>query len=205
MKRIELEESLASSIGFLIFAFGIVVIIIGPNSHVSNIIDGSAYMALGLAIGMLGIERLSNFQLNYIHRRLGPYGTKTLTLWDIRGCLLQFFGICVYIGSSILLLVSLFRHFPTEYSYLSIVLQALGLALTSLGRRHADVLKYHDIAKAIDIIDEDIAAIKEKSANITQQLEKLDKNTDEKRREHNEINNISDFMPHGEIPPGLEC
>jgi hypothetical protein len=205
MKRIRLEVSVSTAIGILISVFGILQIIIGPNSHMSNIIEGCAYIGLGVATGLSGIERLSNFQLNNIHQQLGPYGTRTLTLFNIRGYFLEFFGVCTYIGGSILLPFSLLRHLPVEYSDLSIVLLALGLAFTSLGRRHADVLKYDDIAIAISSIHENVAAINEESVKIMKELQTLRNNTDEKRREHYETNNISDFMPHGEIPPGLEC
>jgi len=194
-----------AAMGFIIFVFGILGLFIGPNSHESNILRGGACMTLGLATLALGIERLSNFKLNTIHEWLGPYGSKTLTLSDIWGYVLQFFGVCGYIGGTILLAFSLLRQLSVENIDLSIVLLAVGLALSSLGRMHADNRKYDDIAKSINSMYEDVAAIKEKSVKITEQLEILDKNIDEKRTEHYETNNISDFMPHGEIPPGLEC
>ncbi len=193
MKKMRLEISASVAIGFVIIILGIVQIIIGANSNdIAVIIRGCAYMALGSASSASGIERLLNFKLDKIHEWFGPYDTKKQTLFDIRGNILKFLGICAYTGGTILLLLSTLGRLPVENSGLSIGLIALGLAFSSLGRMHTDNRKYDDIAEGINSMDKDLAAIKDESVKITKKLEILDKNIEEKSREHSGTDNISD-------------
>ena len=208
MRRIALQASALASIGFVWFLFGIAEIFIGSNTGFSNILGGCALMTIGMVTWAFGFERLVNYQLGEIHDRLGPYKTRDLTLLDIRGCILLLLALCAYTGGTTLSAFVFFRHWPVEYFDLGIALLPLGLALWSLSRMHADIFKYNDIANAIDDIVNAINITHEDVSLIERTIEKrqtLDKKIGQKNGEHDRTYYAFDFIPHGEIPPGLEC
>ncbi len=180
MNRITLQASAYLTMGLLWSLFGI-LIFIGPNPDFSNILRACAVITFGIVTCALGFERILNYKLDVIHQHFGPYQTWTFTLFDIiRGFILVLFALCAYVGGTILNLIVFFRHWPVQYYDLAIVLLPLGLAFWSLFGMYVDSLKYDDIGKAIGILDQ-------------------------RNGEHDRTYNIFDFIPHGEIPPGLEC
>jgi len=185
MKKMRLEISASMAMGGMIIFLGILTAFIGVSSHdIEVIIRGCAFIALGAASSALGIERLLNFKLDKIHEWLGPYEAKKRTLFEIRGKILKFLGICAYTGGTVLLLFSVLGYLQIGNSDLSIGLIAIGLVFSSLGRMHADNSKFDDIADGINSMYKDISAIADK-------VVVLDKEKG-KSRENSGDDNISD-------------
>ena len=193
MNRLRLEVSASTAIGFVIVLLGVLQIFIGTSSSdIAIIVRGFAYVGLGVAGAASGIERLLNFKLDKIHEWLGPHEIKKQTLFDIRGNILKFLGLCANIAGTILLIsVSLGRFLVTDGD-LIIGLLALGLVFSSLGRMHTDSRKYDDIAEGINNMHQHLEVIQYDFGKIQERLANIDRISDEKNLKHDGTDNVSE-------------